>query len=335
MTFNIDLHGITAKECFAEASREELRVLLALISLGGSFATEEELARAAGVSAARCRAALVLFTESGVIAETDGDVIIDEFCERRDTSSRYEKPTGEVARSVRDADMADFLEECATMLGKPTLSTEEIKDLEYALTDLGVSKEYVLLLLAHLIGRRKTVTVRILVKRIEELVKKHIDTAEALEAHIREVEKTTADEWEFKNRFNYYRTLSDVEKKYIAKWFGEFGFSIEIIFAAYGAATKTVSPNIPFSRIDRILTAWHEAGCKTVAECLSKGEEHREAMRAEEKAKRDAELAAASGTAKPTGGTPNKTAKYNNFDTEDALMAALKRSYGDPAEDGE
>jgi len=332
MTFKINLDGLCERECFIEASREELRVLLALSAIGGVLASEEELARLAGVSVARCRASLVLWQESGVISEGEGDVIIDEFKERRDSSKRYDKPSREVAASVRDGELAAFLEECGRMMEIPALNTEEIKDLEYIVTDLGVSTEYVLVLLAHLVERRNSVTPRTLVREVESLIKNKINTVEELEIHIKRLEATTKEEIEFKLKFDYHRTLSPSEKKYINKWFNELGFTIEIIFASYGAATKTASPNIPYSRMDRILTAWHEAGCTTVAECLDRGEAYRAEKEAKqfaaEKEKRDAELAAARGS-KPKVESSGK-AKYNDFDTEDALMAALERSYGTP-----
>lgn len=331
MTFKINLDGLSELECFKEASREELRVLLSLISLDGKTVSAEDLARVAGVSAARCRAALVLFEESGVITELEGETVIDEFKERRSSDERYNKPATEVARSVRDAEMAEFLNECARLMGKPTLNPEEIKDLEYLITDMGVSKEFLLILIAHLCERKKVVTPRIVLKEVEHLAKKNIDTTEALEIYINKLEKTTAEEWEFRNKFEIYRPLSDTELSYLKKWMGEFRYDIEIIFAAYGAATKTVTQNVPFSRMDRILTAWHEAGCKTVSECLTKGEEYRAEKRKSEKAatdKRSADTAA-----RPTA-KRDTSAKFNDFDTEDALMAALKRSYGDPT-DGE
>ena len=332
MTFKINLSGLCERECFAEASREELRVLLALLSLDGVCPSEAELAKMAGVSPARCRSSLVLFTESGVITEAEGDGVIDEFRESRDEAKRYDKPSTEVARSIRDGEMASFLADCAALMGKPAFSTEEIKDIEYILTDLGLSKEYVLLLAAHLAERRKTLTPRILLAEVNKLLKKGIDTTEELEIYIIRVEKTTTEEWEFKNKFELYRALSPTEKKYIAKWYGEYGFTTEIVYAAYGAATKTVSSNIPYSKMDRILTVWHEAGCTTVTECLDKGEALRKEREAQEKARRAEEKkSTASGGGKKKA-EPETSAKYNDFDTEDALLAALKRSYGGDGE---
>lgn len=331
MTFKINLDGLSELECFQEASREELRILLSLLSLDGKIVSEDDLARVAGVSAARCRATLVLWEECGVITKLDGETVIDEFRERRSSDERYNKPAGAVAKSVRDGEMAEFLNECARIMGKPTLNTEEIKDLEYLITDRGVSKEFLLILIAHLCDRKKTVTPRIVLKEVERLAKKNIDTAEELENYISKLEKTTNEEWEFRRKFELFRPLSDTELSYVKKWMGDFGFDIEIVFAAYGVATKTVSPNVPFSRMDKILTAWHEADCKTVAECLSRGEEYREEKRKKEKEQRDKEKAEALSAAGGKNPKPEKSrkAKYNNFDTEDALLAALKRSYGD------
>lgn len=333
MTFKINLCGICDRDCFAEASREELRVLLALSAVGGTVTGEEELARLAGVSPARCRASIVLWQESGVITEDESaEVIINEFAERRDSKVRYDKPSEAVAASVRDKDLASFLEECGRMMGIPALNTEEIKDLEYMVTDLGLSKEYVLLLLAHLVEHKKTVTPRILLSEVERLLKKNTDTVEALEVYISNSERVTPREWEFRRKFEIFHPLSDPERKFLDKWYDTFGFNLDIIFAAYGAATKTISSRIPYSRIDRILTYWHEAGCKTVSECLDKGEAYRNAReaekQAEQQAKRDAELKKARGDGEKTKPALNGKAKYNDFDTEDALMAALMRSYG-------
>ena len=334
MTFKINLSGVSELECFHEASREELRVLLALLSLDGAIVSEEDLARVAGVSAARCRSTLVLWEESGVITRTAGDTVIDEFAEKRSSDERYEKPATDVAKNVRNTEMAEFLAECARLMDRPALNREEIKDLEYILTDLGVSKEYLLILVAHLCDRKKVVTPRIVLKEVEQLLKKNITTVEELELYINKLEKTTAEEWEFRRKFEIYRPLSDTELSYLKKWMGDFGYDIEIIFAAYGAATKTVSSSVPFSRMDRILSDWHEAGCKTVSECLSKGEDHRMAKREKEKTEADKARTNAETPATKRPRANESSAKFNNFDTEDALMAALKRSYGDP-EDGE
>jgi DnaD/phage-associated family protein len=168
-------------------------------------------------------------------------------------------------------------------------------------------------------------------KAAEDLLKKGIDTVEALEIYISKLEKTTNEEWEFRNKFEIYRPLSDTEKKYVKKWMTDFGYSIEIVYAAYGAATKTVATNVPFSRMDRILTEWHEAGCRTVDECLTKGEEARAAKKESEKAEKP-DTPKREGKRSKTGDT---NAKFNDFDTEDALMAAILRSYNDDSEGGE
>ena len=334
MTFKINLNGVSELECFHEASREELRVLLTLVSLGGAIVSDDDLARVAGVSTARCRSTLLLWEESGVITRTDEDTVIDEFAERRSSSDRYEKPATAVAKSVRDSQMAEFIAECARLMDRPAFNREEIKDLEYILTDLGVSQEYLLILIAHLCDRKKVVTPRIVLSEVERLSKKNITTVEELEEYISKLEQTSAEEWEFRRKFEIYRPLSDTELSYIRKWMGEYGYDMDVIFAAYGAATKTVSPNVPFSRMDRILSEWHEAGCKTVSECLSRGEDHRAEKRKKEKAEAESAKAEAQSSAGKKTAARETSAKFNNFDTEDALMAALKRSYGEST-DGE
>ena len=71
-TFKVNLDGITALDCFREATKDELKVLLAIKSLEDESFSAESLADTLGVSAARVKAAITIFEESSILIKTDG-----------------------------------------------------------------------------------------------------------------------------------------------------------------------------------------------------------------------------------------------------------------------
>ena len=110
INYRINLLRITANSAFKEASKEELRTLVALIEADGKAEDALELSEAAGISLARCKAALAFWEESGVIREDDGSPsITDEFDERIVRGEISEAPAVEVAESIRNEDLADML----------------------------------------------------------------------------------------------------------------------------------------------------------------------------------------------------------------------------------
>jgi DNA replication protein DnaD len=98
----------------------------------------------------------------------------------------------------------------------------------------------------------------------------------------------------------------------------EYGYSLPIINEAYNI-TVAVKSKIVYSYIDAILTAWYNAGCKTLEECKAKSEmikheNFKNANNSSQKSKKNVEA---------------DTPKYTEFNSEDALLRALERSYGD------
>ena len=87
---------------FSEASKEELRTLLALIEAEGDMKSEDVLAAMAGVSVARCKAALAFWEECGVIFPDDGAPrVTEEFADRLVRGEIDERPTLAVAEIGR------------------------------------------------------------------------------------------------------------------------------------------------------------------------------------------------------------------------------------------
>ena len=113
------------------------------------------------------------------------------------------------------------------------------------------------------------------------------------------------------------RALTKTERDFFKKWMHEFGYSKDIIGEAYDiTVSATGDRSLPY--MDSILTGWHDADCKTLEECRTKAEMHKyegkkKANNSSQKSKKTVEA---------------DIPKYSNFNSEDALMRALERSYG-------
>ena len=122
------------------------------------------------------------------------------------------------------------------------------------------------------------------------------------------------------------RPLSKTEKAHFTRWTEEFGYSTAIIGEAFELAAESGTGRIA-SYMNKILTGWHEAGCKTVEECRAKSAEYYADREGKKKlAERKSGKVDTGKAAKP---------KYAEFDPEEAMARALARSYGAPDEGGE
>ncbi len=317
--YKFNATALTSSEAFTEASREELRVLLALIANGGRADGEGELAKAAGVSRGRASSSLVFWEESGIIAKNDGAPTITEEFEERIQLGKLDTGTAiKAAKSVRDNELAALISECARLMDRPALNTEEIKTINALYTQYALDEEYIITLAAYINDKGK-LTAKRLETEAERLVKRGVDTAEKLMAYIEEKANESADEWEFRHLLGIYnRTLTKSEQDYVKKWYGEFGYGEDIIGEAYDITVRnTAKLSLPY--MDTLLTAWHDGGCKTLEDCRAAVERDKTARAVEEKQKTPPKMPR----------TPKTTPRYGNFDPLEAFEAALKRSYGD------
>ncbi len=313
----IDGKALTGSAVFREATREELRVLLALMSQGGIFESAEELSVLAQVTKSRTLAALTLFEEEGIISESDsptrgtGTEIIEEFEERITKGMILEEPSARVAQSIRDEALAEVFEELCRQMKTSSFSTPESKAITALVTQYSLSPDYIATLAKHMREKGRALTVNLLVNKAIHLSGKGIDTAERLEEYFKDSEKMSAAAYEYCRVLGIHRKLSDSELSYFERWDRELGYSVEIIKEAFNLATiNTSKVSIPY--MDRVLTAWHNAGCKTVEECKRESAAGRENTKS---------------SPKRSSKTVPETPRYGDFDVEDAFMKALERSY--------
>ena len=323
INFRVDALSVIGNTAFAEASREELRCLIALIELGGSVEDERELAGAAEISVARCKAALTFWEEAGAITPCGEPVVKQEFADRLVRGEIDETPATVVADSIRNESLASMIDECATLMGQACLSNTEVKNITALYTQYSLSPEYIVTLAAHL-ADKGSLTVRKLCDEAIRLSGKGCDKVEALDAYIKDMEESSGAEWEFRRVLGIYgRNLSVSEKKYFKKWAEELGYSVAVVSEAYDIAVlNTKSGRGDLRYMDSVLTAWHEAGCRTVSECRAKAEADRLTRESDKKEKKYTKSQA-------------ETPRYGNFDIQKAFDDAVSRSFSGLDEEGD
>ena len=316
-TFKVNLDGITALDCFREATKDELKVLLAIKSLEDESFSAESLADTLGVSAARVKAAITLFEESSILIKTDGILAEVEY-EFKPKANKVVDEKKAIARSIRENDLYDLNRDMEEILEK-TLAVREIERITSLYTQTGLSPEYILTLSAYLKTKRNPLTVEAIVREANKLIEKEIDTLEELEIFVKEKEAEIKGEMEMRRLLGIHsRALAPSERKFFKKWLHDFGYSAVIVGEAYDI-TVAATGKLSLSYMDSILTGWHESGCKTLDECRA-----RVNIRKQERAKK-----VNNSSQKSKKSTEAETPKYADFNSEDALMRALERSYGE------
>lgn len=318
--------SLSGKDAFTEASREELRVLLALIEANGRAEDTNALAALASVSKARCSAALVLWEEAGVIKKAaDSEhipTITEEFEERFRIGEIQEESSLNVAKSIRDNNLHDLINECAAIMNRSSLTTSEVKNITALYEQYALSEEYILTLAAY-IAESGRLTVTKLINKATDLATNEVETIEALKDYITKREADNRVEREFRKIFEIKgRSTSRKEKEYFKKWSSVYGYYTEIVGEAYQITLDNAQKKSP-AYADKILTRWYETGCKTLSECISRYEA--DGIEIKEAAKKRKETASAVGASAKTKKEPER---YGNFDVNDAFMKALDRSYG-------
>lgn len=308
--------SVSDKDAFSEASKEELRVLLALIECDGRFENIDTLAALARTSKARASSALVFWQEARVITAGESvPTITEEFEERLDAGKIREESSSAVAGSIRSEALADMISECAALMSRAALNTTEIKQLTALHEQYALSAEFIVTLAAYLSEKGK-LTVTKLVNKAIKLTEREIETIETLEEYIAEKDGESEVEREFRRIFGIYgRALSPVEKECFKKWSSEYGYYTEIVQEAFSIAASYALRGL-VKYVDKLLTRWYEAGCRTLAECKARYEAD------------EAEMKSKNTFGTKSGNTKKSTERYGDFDAEQAFLKALERSYG-------
>ena len=323
INFRVLLRPLSECQGFTEMTAPELRVLVALIENGGCLESAKELAALSGTTEVRAVSTLTLLTEMGLIAPEGEDIpvhggIVEEFEYRIREGEIESQSAASVAKTIRDGNLAEMISECAVIFEEPALSSEHTAILTALYTQYGLSPEYILTLAAYMATKGKPNASTLKNKAIS-LHKRGIDTVEELERYIGDLERENTADWELKRLFGIKgRNLADAELAYFRRWCEEFDFTTEIVSSAYDICSVATGGKLSLPYMDKILTEWHDAGCKTLEECRSHEEKNKVERREAYKPK-----------AKPREKEKPKPPRYGSFDVDEAFQAALRRSFGE------
>ncbi len=313
----------------ADASPEELRVLLCLVAAGGESDDPAALATAAGCSKPRARSALRYWEEVGVTEEVAAGAasVSPKKKPLRPLNEARETPAHEIAKVITQKTLAGFIDTCQQTVGRQ-FNTGELNILTSLVEDMPFSREYILILISHCMKKTRKFSFIYLEKMAHSMLEREYLTVEQLNAYLADCEKFASQEWKLRRLLGIgERKLGSREEAYLLRWTGEYHYGEEIIGIAYDI-TVNHTGKISMPYMDKLLTRFHEAGCATVAEV--------EALLEQEQAERAAgQLAPKNGGQKAgqfaTGageGDPSAT-RGSSFDRQDYMTAALRRSYGD------
>jgi DnaD/phage-associated family protein len=243
--------------------------------------------------------------------------IVEEFEYRIREGEIESQSASAVAKTIRDGNLAEMISECAVIFEEPALSSEHTAILTALYTQYGLSPEYILTLASYMATKGKPNASTLKNKAIS-LHKRGIDTVEELERYIGDLERENTADWELKRLFGIKgRNLSDAELAYFRRWCEEYDFTTEIVSAAYDISSVATGGRLSLPYTDKILTEWHEAGCKNLEECRRHEEKNKAERREAYKPK------------KPREKEKPKPPRYGSFDVDEAFRAALNRSFGD------
>lgn len=340
---------VCALDSFAEAGTEELRLLCALLSLGGE-AGAEECAALAGLSAEEGAAAFAFWRGAGAVslcrtakkAEAAEAKAAEEAPAKAAAGAEAlasgEKPVrpadklptytpGELAGVVERENLSSFIKTCQQIHGKE-LSGADIAILVGLHEHLALENEYICLLLAYCNegGEDKPKKpIRYAEKVAFSLFDAGIRTPGALAEYIEKKHFIASQEGKLRKMLGIgERDLTRKEEALFEKWLCEYGYDMELIGLAYDItvnATGKAAPNY----MDKIISGWNTAGCKNASDA--------KALLEKEKAARTFP----SGMRKKDGGlspgAKEEKEKMRSFDVDDFFSHALSRSYGDAADE--
>lgn len=177
----------------------------------------------------------------------------------------------EIDAAADKNDKIDYLfRQAEHILGK-LLSTTDL-ELLYSFVDwLGLPVEVIIMLLNYAAKLGKT-DKRYLETLAINWADREINTYEAAENHIKEMEEIHSNEWKIRSILGIYdRALTQTEKKYIKLWTQDKKFSSELVSLAYD---KTISNTgkLSFQYMNKILQNWADEGIETPSD-IEKHEE--------------------------------------------------------------
>lgn len=309
----------------ADATPEQLRVLLWLASDPTLFGKPAQLARLAGCERDEVRQILQFWTEAGILLTDDGDspakpTLKKPLSVQKPATAAPKKAESSAQEILRRADelpsytsaqLAGLLEasqslrmlvnEAQKIWGK-VFNPYEVQLLVGLSDYLRLDDEYILLLLAHC-KRIEKKSLRAVERYAISLTDNGITSAAALEEYVRTTEERRGLMGKVRAMFGMgSRAFSAKETAMLDRWIS-YGYGEEIIRRAYEITVDAIhEPSLAYA--NSILERWHSEGLDTAAQI--------DAMLDADREKKG-----------------EKTVTVGSFDTDDFFEAALRRSFSD------
>ncbi len=277
----------SALDVIKRAGEAELKVLLCICAYEGN-SDEKKLSRLSGQDAEKVREALSFWRGAGVIENADNtadeqgetekgngdfsnaaeDVIIRDKEAKKKLSRSDELPsyTSDQLSNIIETrpEIATLINECQNIFGK-VFNIHEINRLVGLFDYLSLDFEYIMMLLTYCVSIDKK-TLHYAEKLAFGLYDAGICTSSELSEELRRRELSAAAEGKIRALFGIgARAFTSKEKKFIAKWTGEYNYGIDIIEKAY-EVTADATGNASFAYANSVIERWYAEGMRTLEE---------------------------------------------------------------------
>ena len=292
---------------FRTASADELRVLFAVKARGSASA--DELKNLLSLDDGDLLGALAFWRGAGVLTECAEGENRKKPIESGDELAPI--APAEAAKMIERENLASFIAVCQEIYGKE-LSPRDIEIILGLHDQLSLPEEYICLLLSYVM-RYERKALRYVEKIAFSLYDRGIVTVESLTEYIEKKSRDELREGRLRKLFGIGpRALSTKEDECFLRWCEEYGYDDAVIRRAYDI-TIDEGKKASVISVDKLITHWHEMGCKSlpaVEEFIEK-----------EKASRPKKESAT----KKSGAKESKAPA--SFDVDDMFANALARSY--------
>lgn len=166
-----------------------------------------------------------------------------------------------------------FLLDCTESLIKRPITSTEHKTIIQIFEFLKLPADVILMAVDYCVSIDKF-SANYLEKVCTSWANNNISTHETAEQYLNYMQEAKKNEAKIKKLFGINnRSLIESEQKYIAKWFDEYNFDLEIIKKAYEISVSKIA-KLSFPYINKVLANWFDAGYKTLSD-IANGENNK------------------------------------------------------------
>lgn len=264
---------VVAEDHLKLATATQLRVLLYLCNSLTEDPSDGQIAAALGLDDGDVADALGYWKMAGILVAKTVSVPAEK-PKKQVVTPENNMPTKSdiIALAAADNQIKYLLDESELKFGK-TLSQNEMSTIVWLYSDCGFDISVILMLLEFAKQENK-LNAQYIEKTATCWIKEGIDTIEAVDEFIKlaAMQKTA---WGIvRAAFGIEArkaTSKELQNSYL--WVNEWGFSREILVAAYEKCVDTTS-SFSMNYIAKILKSWHEKGYKTLADIENDDKQH-------------------------------------------------------------